>query len=495
MHNLLRRPSGWYFRIKIPQSLRPFFCQRFFVRALGTADYLTARAAAAVLYLQYRDAFQRLKGRAMKPPSVSELLAKIKKEDIREAVRIGSITRRGVHDMVADTPAELTHAFEQLKNFDFSKLPDGPAAAPKGENLYALIDLFLEEKEPSGVKLKTTRQYGSTLRLFKIVVADKPINEVSDADIDAFKALIKKWPTNAHKRRVFKDKSPEEILELNKTAKIKTLVAQSQHHHVKRTNTFFIWCVNERKLAGINPLYKRSTVVTKKKSRRSVGSGTSRNKGFFDSQLKNIFNPETYLGFKIAADYWCPLVMLFSGARINEIAQLYCDDVMRHGKIDYIYIHAKRQDMSIKNAPSERFVPLHPKLISLGFVEYVKCLRKAGIERVFFELPPSKANGYGDAAAGHLNTYLKNIGEKEEGKITHAFRHLFADTLKQKGVHPDLVEELLGHELPGQREVYTNVLNLPDKLKHIKKATFPEVNIRKIKVPLKRLKEMITAIR
>ncbi len=426
----------------------------------------------------------------MKPPSVSELLKKINPDDTRELIKIESITRQGVFGLTVDTPEEMIVAREQINKLDLSKFADGPAPEQDGENLYALIDAFLIEKEPSGVDLKTTKQYRSTLELLKVVIADKPINKVSDDDINAYKEFLKKWPTNAHKRRAFQGKTPSEILRLNETEKIKPLEALSQHHHIKRANTFFIWCIDERKLKGVNPLQNRSSVVKKKDSKRPTKTGAKRNKAFFSSQLENIFNPKTYLNFRIAADYWCPLVMLFSGGRINEIAQLYCDDVLRYRNIDYIYIHAKRPDMSIKNSASERFVPLHPTLIELGFIEYVKLLKKAGIARVFYELPHSEVNGYGDAASGHFDTYLKSINEKEKGKVTHAFRHLFADTLKQKGAHPDRLEELLGHDLLGQRGVYTNVLNLADKLKEVKRAKFPEVNIKNLKMPMKKFQAM-----
>lgn len=500
MHNLLRRPSGFYFRIKIPQSLRPVLGKRFLVRALGTTELLTARAAASVLYLQCRNEFHRLGGLVMKGPKVSDLLKNLKRNDIDELYKLENITRRGVGSVTADTKEEISHALAEIGKIDFSKFPDVPGAtfipppAPKGENLYPLIKKFLRDVKPSGIKDKTSEAYSSTLELFKCVVSDKPIDGIADEDIDAFKDFLTIWPVNAHKRQVFKKKSPSEIVKLNEVHKFKTLHTQTRHHHIKRLNTFFLWCIKERKLKGINPLQGRSSVITKRGSGSAANKAT-RNRGYRDGKLEKIFNPKFYLAFTTPADYWCPLLMLFTGARINEIAQLYCADVKHHGTIDYISIHANRPDMSVKNFHAVRFVPLHPKLVSLGFVEYVGALKKAGHARVFPELPHHKANGYGDAAAGHFDSYLKGIGEKEEGKITHAFRHLFQDTLKQDGVHPDLIEELVGHGLPGQKPVYTNVMKLPKKLDAVKRANFAEVNFAKLKVPAKNFMAMIAAPR
>jgi hypothetical protein len=44
---------------------------------------------------------------------------------------------------------------------------------------------------------------------------------------------------------------------------------------------------------------------------------------------------------------------------------------------------ATRLDQKLKTASSERLAPLHSKLLSLGFLEYVTKVKEAGNERVF----------------------------------------------------------------------------------------------------------------
>ena len=57
---------------------------------------------------------------------------------------------------------------------------------------------------------------------------------------------------------------------------------------------------------------------------------------FTKAELKKIFNPETYpyrQDEQFAFRYFIPLMALFSGARLNELCQLYLDDIKKEGKI------------------------------------------------------------------------------------------------------------------------------------------------------------------
>ena len=57
---------------------------------------------------------------------------------------------------------------------------------------------------------------------------------------------------------------------------------------------------------------------------------------FTKAELKKIFNPETYPYMQdeqFAFRYFIPLMALYSGARLNELCQLYLDDIKKEGKI------------------------------------------------------------------------------------------------------------------------------------------------------------------
>ncbi|MTJ05628.1 MAG: integrase [Sediminimonas qiaohouensis] len=72
---------------------------------------------------------------------------------------------------------------------------------------------------------------------------------------------------------------------------------------------------------------------------------------------------------QVAAKRWCPIICAFTGARITEITQLRKEDVRQED--DWWIIRITPDAGSVK-AGNYRDVPLHPQVIELGFMEFVK---------------------------------------------------------------------------------------------------------------------------
>ena len=72
-----------------------------------------------------------------------------------------------------------------------------------------------------------------------------------------------------------------------------------------------------------------------------------------------------------AFHYWLPLIGFFTGARINELCQLYLDDIKQDDAGFYFFeINSERADQSLKTINSRRKIPLHPTLIKLGLMKW-----------------------------------------------------------------------------------------------------------------------------
>jgi hypothetical protein len=68
-----------------------------------------------------------------------------------------------------------------------------------------------------------------------------------------------------------------------------------------------------------------------------------------------------------------------TGARVNEIAQLLLSDVLADDGVYYLNLESDNESgKKLKNANARRKIPLHSKLISLGFIDYVNALKDAG---------------------------------------------------------------------------------------------------------------------
>lgn len=150
-----------------------------------------------------------------------------------------------------------------------------------------------------------------------------------------------------------------------------------------------------------------------------------------------------------AFHYWLPLIGFFTGARINELCQLYLDDIKQDAAGFYFFeISNERVDQSLKTINSRRKIPLHPTLIKLGLIRYCEALKKAGHARLFPELPYHSIKGYGDKASDWFNRSLLKVQlgfEKGSKKSFHSFRHTFSTRLKQAGIDSETRAQFVGH--------------------------------------------------
>jgi len=128
-----------------------------------------------------------------------------------------------------------------------------------------------------------------------------------------------------------------------------------------------------------------------------------------------------------AHHFWIPLIALFTGARREEISQLYVTDLVEVDNIWCLAIQeeADKPDKSVKTS-EKRLVPLHPFIAKeLNFVGFVKRL-KGQKGRIFHKLKRTKSgNKYGGAFGQWFSRFRKRcIPNVELGKKTfHSFRH------------------------------------------------------------------------
>nr|WP_301299947.1 site-specific integrase [Pseudomonas laurylsulfativorans] len=175
----------------------------------------------------------------------------------------------------------------------------------------------------------------------------------------------------------------------------------------------------------------------------STGTGERNKQGRF-----HLFRPHFY---------WLPLLGVYTGARLNELSQLYTNDVkVTDTGVHYLdfnldgpdKLDVDAFDKSLKTVNSKRIVALHPHLIELGFPDYVKALSNAGYSRLFPELKRDEIKGYGKPAGSWFNERFlgKQLAIPRDGKRTfHSFRHTFITALSEQGVPPDIQAQLAGH--------------------------------------------------
>lgn len=168
---------------------------------------------------------------------------------------------------------------------------------------------------------------------------------------------------------------------------------------------------------------------------------------YTQDELVKIFGSSLYpsrYDRKYFAKFWIPLIGLYTGARLNEICQLYVDDIRKENGIFYFNITRDRPDQFTKNTQSIRKVPIHSKLIELGFLDFVKAVKKSKKDRIFYNLTFQKKNHYAGSTSTAYGRYLDKIGITDRSKVFHSFRHNIETILAHKKVPQSMINAMCG---------------------------------------------------
>jgi integrase len=314
------------------------------------------------------------------------------------------------------------------------------------------------------------------------IIGDKPCDTITREDVGRFKVITMKLPSNRKKKAAYRDKSIDELMEMS-VPETDRLSPKSINKNLEKASSFFKWCK------------ANSTFVTdelwhplSRRVKDDVPDDEQRD-AFTDEDLRKLFLSKQYLSrsHKEPSQHWIPLLGIFTGARENELCQLYRDDIYQDPEsgIWVIDINERSPDKKLKKKSHARIVPIHPTLISLGFIRFVESVNS---QRLFKELT-QKRDGYQDAFSKWFNRTYRNKRHCDVGNLTgekknfHSFRHNVIDQLEKKEVPQPQVARLVG-QTPADGSVttirYGKKNDVEANLKIIKKLEFP-VDFKKIK--------------
>jgi integrase len=149
---------------------------------------------------------------------------------------------------------------------------------------------------------------------------------------------------------------------------------------------------------------------------------------------------------------WVALIAAYTGARLEEIAQLSAADIREQqangATITVIDIHNGGNN-ALKNKASARLIPVHSALVRAGLLDYAKALPKGGLLFPGLKRRESKGGKIGARLGELFRKRLVALGLKREGLCFHSFRHLVAGRLEQAGVAQTDAARVLGHAIEG----------------------------------------------
>ena len=153
--------------------------------------------------------------------------------------------------------------------------------------------------------------------------------------------------------------------------------------------------------------------------------------------------------------YWVPLIGLFTGMRLQEILQLYVEDVYSQDGIWVFDLNQNHEDQRLKSPHSRRLVPIHPSLIQLGILEHLKMRKTTGkSQRLFPDAEMASDGTYSSIFSKWFGRYLKNMNIKTDKTSFHSLRHNVKDLFRQSGESDELAENFVGRSTGSTGEAY-----------------------------------------
>lgn len=331
--------------------------------------------------------------------------------------------------------------------------------AKAGESILELFDRWSEEQLAKGEKRPDTVTHDrkKIAQFAAFVGTERSVRSIAPVEVADYRDLLRNLPPKWKSNKQLAGLNVREAASKARELGLAQASFSTVNSHLSAISPLYDWLRKQPAWAGlINPCSGLFYDKVKGKNPRPP---------FSTDQLNRILVSPLFTGFIAdgkehlpgathADDWrkWIPLLCMFTGARIGEIAQLRIRDIRQERGVWFVHIrHDVKAGLSTKSGKS-RPAAVHRMLETIGFLDFLKrqSERAGGDENapLFPELTPNSRGQISGEPSRWWRDYLTAIGIKQgaDGLGSHAFRHTLADRLRSEAeLLDDQIEVCLGH--------------------------------------------------
>lgn len=484
------RHGIWYYRWVVPPRIRARHpaLPKELKRSTKTADIRLARVRArqlhAAIALPYMDSdeFERLLAdagrhqyRVAVDPATGRVEVEAEPHETEAALAAVERLQELMRNRIQQTRAELR--------------ANAPNAASAGSALLISVafDKYATEQRELNHWSENTLQYAHepSVKLFRELVGestvtpagvtqfDLPLSLLTRERLSDFIATFRSFPERQGKRYA---NAREAIAEGGKRQSLDNYFKRLEH-----INQFVRYCIGKGWLgeeAGdeLKNILKRNNARSRQATtKRRVAEGGSASDGyvsFSKEELAKLFGSDFVAHVALRRGekwtpneisratyrYWTPLIALYSGLRVSEIGQLQVQDFEHRDGVHCLTIAEGRvaeptgATTRLKTLASARTIPLHPKLLELGLLNYVEERRRSGKEWLWDGLLWTPKDGFGKYLSRDFTLLTKRVGVyAHRRKVFHSFRSTLQQALSRAALDGTLIDQFIGHEVASER--------------------------------------------
>ena len=304
-----------------------------------------------------------------------------------------------------------------------------PGVVPAGASSVRLseaITRFVAFKRTQGAWTpKTDQLQSATYADLVALLGDKPVAQVSKADLLRYYEELPRLPSNAAKK--WRGMNARQILDATADMDIPRLAVRSVNKRLGMVRSLFAW------MALTDMIEKDPSAVLKD---LPEGDASEARLPFADAEVAELLSIcETEA--TTAAQRYVPRILAYSGLRLDEAAQLTRADVVQANGVWCFKVNAD-EGKKIKTATAKRLVPIHSAILG-----DVLAYREGRPEGNLWGLTKGR-DGHSLALGKWLNRRVRKV-TADKRKVIHSLRHSVATKLKATGVEEYVIESLLGH--------------------------------------------------
>lgn len=352
------------------------------------------------------------------------------------ALEYSEVTNSAFKGTYPDFIQTTTATTDSLNSSEPSPVPPEVPVILEGMSTY--IEGWVKDKVEAG-DWRSDKDIGSrksTINDIIEILGDLHPSQVTKANARYVRSQFIDYPANRNSNKL-KNLSLDEIPD-----DVKKISEGTARQKLKAVSGFFNYLVAED-IIDSNPF---QGVTIKKSQERHYASYTTKD-------LHELFNlPSEHI--TSLWQWFIPRVALFSGARLNEIAQLTCKDIIQNPDNEIWYMSINNEgEKYVKNNASVRRVPIHSMLIDNGFIDYVIGIKKKQLEGTIWpELPieteqrQQKISKYWGNLKSKHGIPSEKTNAEGENKVFHSLRRTMFNQLNKEQVDLTSLRCIVGHD-------------------------------------------------
>lgn len=383
------------------------------------------------------DAGYRADWKFPKASKLAELFIRAEKEAIRRRIVLLNLDFS-----VERLPLKLNGDDASGHMAEVNRMRDKQSEVATGPTLDILIRKYEADPHRSDIRQKTKEEDKRIFTLIREVIGSEKLTaKISREDCTTFRDMIMLMPRNS--QQILPGKSLKECIEIARERKLSMLSAKGANKYISKLSALMNYAVKEQ-MMGHSP----AIGICLPNAKHSKDDRDP----FSPDQLIKIIRSQDFIRWASmrfrpgeAGAFWATLLALYIGARQGEICQL-------------------------------EYVPIHPFIIQLGFLDYGNSVHKAGNTTLFPDLPRG-SDTYHSIVSKRFSRFFAKVGAKTDKTSFHSFRHNCKDKLAEVNT-PIHIQHAIGGWTTvrfGTSDNYGSRPTAPQMFEFIEKVSFREL--------------------